>query len=46
MDFTVVQLETAVIDSGQDAPPSTDIRAMIDSIGNRTPFAGMRPVGN
>jgi hypothetical protein len=46
MGFSVTQLEQAVTDSGQNEPPSTDIRAMIDNIGNRTPFAGMRPVGN
>jgi hypothetical protein len=46
MDFTVAQLEQGVLDSGQNEPPSTDIRAMIDNIGNRTAFVGMQPVGH
>jgi hypothetical protein len=46
MDFTVDQLEAGVLDSGQNEPPSTDIRAMIASIGNRDAFVGMQPVGH
>jgi hypothetical protein len=46
MDFSVAQLEQGVLDSGQNEPPSTDIRVMIDTIGNRNAFVGMQPVGH
>lgn len=46
MGFDVKQLENAVENSGQNEPPSTDIKAMIDNIGYRSAFTGMKPVGN
>jgi hypothetical protein len=45
MGFTVVQLEKAVDNSGADAPPTIDVKGMIDHIGERVAFAGMKPVG-
>jgi len=45
MGFSVAQLEGNVLNSGWDKPPTTDIKALIDNIGYRTPFVGMKPVG-
>jgi hypothetical protein len=45
MGFDVAQLEKAVNDSGEDTPPTTDIMGLIDHIGQRVAFAGMKPVG-
>jgi hypothetical protein len=45
MGFSLTQLEDAVVNSGADRPPTTDIKALIDSIGQQTRFVGMLPVG-
>ncbi len=45
MGFTGPQLESGVLNSGWDKPPTTDIKGLIDNIGYRAPFVGMKPVG-
>jgi hypothetical protein len=45
MGFTLVQLEKGVDNSGVDAAPTIDVKDMIDRIGQRVVFAGMKPVG-
>jgi hypothetical protein len=46
MGFTAAQLEAHVDNSGDDRPPTIDIKGLIDRIGERTPFTGMKPVGH
>jgi len=45
MGFTLVQLEKGVDNAGEDTPPTTDVKGLIDHIGERVAFAGMKPVG-
>jgi hypothetical protein len=45
MGFSLSQLERNVLNSGADAPPQTDIKRLIASIGEQKRFAGMKPVG-
>lgn len=45
MGFTVTQLESGVLNSGADNPPSTDVKGMIERIGYQTQYVGMKPVG-
>jgi hypothetical protein len=45
MGFGVAQLEQAVLNSGADKPPTIDVKGLIDRIGERTAFVGMKPVG-
>ena len=35
-----------VDDSGADRPPTVDVKGLIDRIGERTMFVGMKPVRN
>ncbi len=46
MGFSVAQLENKADNSGADAPPTIDIKGLIDGIGNRTAFVGMKPIGH
>jgi hypothetical protein len=45
MNFSVEDLARKAPASGLDAPPPTDLRALINNIGPRTAFEGMRTVG-
>jgi hypothetical protein len=45
MGFTLAQLEKGADNSGVDTPPTIDVKDMIDRIGQRVVFAGMKPVG-
>ena len=45
MGFSLVQLEKGVDNSGEDTPPTTDVKGLIDRIGDRVAFVGMKPVG-
>ena len=45
MGFSVAQLESEVDNSGADVPPTIDVKALIDRIGERVAFTGMKPVG-
>jgi hypothetical protein len=44
MGFDVGQLEKASF-AGADTPPTTDVKGLIDHIGDRVAFMGMKPVG-
>lgn len=46
MGFTLAQLEGKAENSGSDRPPTVDIKDLIDRIGERTAFVGMKPVGH
>jgi hypothetical protein len=45
MAFSVDQLDRHVKGSGIDHPPPIDVKALIDAMGDRISFEGMRPVG-
>ncbi|MGN6515001.1 MAG: hypothetical protein ACTHLR_04075 [Rhizomicrobium sp.] len=45
MGFSVSELDAQVKNSGIDAPPPVNVRALIQSMGDRVPFAGMAVVG-
>jgi hypothetical protein len=45
MGFDVAQLEKVSTTVGADTPPTTDVKGMIDHIGDRVAFVGMKPVG-
>jgi hypothetical protein len=45
MGFSLAQLEGAAVNSGADLPPTSDIKGLIDRIGYRAQFVGMKPVG-
>jgi hypothetical protein len=45
MGFSLADLEARARNSGADEAPATDIRALIETVGERTPLAGMAPVG-
>lgn len=45
MSFTVQDLEERAEGSGVDEPPPADIKAVIDAVGARVAFDGMKPVG-
>ena len=45
MGFSLAQLEKPVDNSGADVPPTIDVKSLIDHMGQRIAFAGMKPVG-
>jgi hypothetical protein len=45
MAFTLTQLENNAVNSGEDRSPTIDVKGLIDSIGYRAQFVGMKPVG-
>ena len=45
MAFTLAQLENNAVNSGEDRSPTIDVKGLIDSIGYRAQFVGMKPVG-
>jgi hypothetical protein len=45
MGFNVAQLEKVSTVAGSDTPPTVDVKGLIDHIGERVAFAGMKPVG-
>lgn len=45
MGFSVAELDAQVKNSGIDDPPDIDVRALIQSMGDRVPFQGMAVVG-
>jgi len=45
MGFSLAQLEKPVDNSGADTPPTIDVKTLIDRMGQRVAFVGMKPVG-
>jgi hypothetical protein len=45
MAFSIDQLDRHVKGSGVDQSPPIDVKALIDNMGDRISFEGMRPVG-
>jgi hypothetical protein len=45
MGFSLAQLEKPVDNSGSDKPPTIDVKGLIDRMGQRIAFVGMKPVG-
>jgi hypothetical protein len=45
MGFSLAQLEKPVDNSGADNPPTIAVKSLIDHMGLRIAFAGMKPVG-
>lgn len=45
MGFDVAQLEKVSTVAGADTPPTVDVKGLIDHIGERVAFVGMKPVG-
>ena len=45
MGFDVAQLEKVSTVAGTDTPPTTNVKGLIDHIGDRVAFVGMKPVG-
>jgi len=45
MGFSLAQLEKPADNSGSDKPPTIDVKGLIDRMGQRVAFVGMKPVG-